>query len=342
MQRLKERLKENNLGGFYIFSGSEDYLKKHYLNEIKKAVLVDTAFEAFNHTVYDGAEIDAPRLLEAIKAPPMMSDFKLVEWRYPDLDKSKESLISKLEEYALNRDEYPYTVLILTPTAEGFDTLGLPKKQSKLYKRLSKSFEIIDFPKSSATQILSWLARHFDAQGVKYTRALLEELLSRAGNNMQTLKGEVDKLCAYAKARGAEGITQEMIREVVAPMPESDAFALSNAILSGNADAALNALTDMKYRRVDPNIIFANLASVYADLSSVAMMLESGTDIKEIETIMKMHQYKLGLYVNSAKRYGAKRLAKIIAMLGEADGKAKSGGIAGYLAIELFIMQSIV
>ncbi len=341
MQRIKDRIKNNNLGGFYIFSGSEDYLKRHYLLQIKNAICTDEAFAAFNHTVYDGAEIDAPKLLEAIKAPPMMADFKLVEWRYPDLEKSKESLLSKLEEFALGREEYPYTVLILTPTAEGFDTAGLPKKQSKLYKRLSKSFEIIDFPKSSAAQIISWLARHFDAQGVKYNRSLLEALLERAGNNMQTLKGEVDKLCAYTKAKGLEGISYEMINEVVSPLPESDAFALSNAILNGSADAALAALSDMKHRRVDANIIFANLASVYADLTSVAMMLESGTDIKEIEAIMKMHQYKLSLYINSAKRYGARRLAKIISALGEADGKAKSGGIGGYLAIELFIMQSI-
>jgi DNA polymerase-3 subunit delta len=279
--------------------------------------------------------------LEAIKAPPMMADYKLVEWRYPDLERTKESVLQKLEEFSSNRAEYPYTMLVLVPTAEGFDTLGLPKKQSKLYKRLSKSFEIVDFPKSSDAQILSWLARHFDARGVKYNRQSLEKLLERAGNNMQTLKGEVDKLCAYVLAKGLVGIDNDMILEIVSPMPESDAFALSNAILNMNVEQALFALNDMKYRRVDPAVIFANLASVYSDLTSVAMMLESGTDIKEIETIMKMHQYKLSLYINSAKRYGAKRLSKIISALGEADGKSKSGGIAGYLAIELFVMQSI-
>ena len=74
----------------YLFFGEEDYLKKYYLKEIRSKVIVDEVFATFNHSAYDGADIDFASVAEAIKSPPMMSDYKLIEWRFANLDAMKE------------------------------------------------------------------------------------------------------------------------------------------------------------------------------------------------------------------------------------------------------------
>ena len=46
---LKTQLKTGKIGGVYLFCGEEEYLKRHYLNEIRKQILTDPVFDAFNH-----------------------------------------------------------------------------------------------------------------------------------------------------------------------------------------------------------------------------------------------------------------------------------------------------
>ena len=79
---LKEKIKTSSVGGAYVFAGEEDYLKKYYLKSIKDLCCPDDAFDIFNHAVFDGEDIDVPALEEAVESAPMMSDFKLIEWRY--------------------------------------------------------------------------------------------------------------------------------------------------------------------------------------------------------------------------------------------------------------------
>ena len=88
---FRARLKSGNIGGWYIFAGEEDYLKRHYRTELSRAVLTDDAFDTFNHSVFDGQEMTLAAFRDALYTPPMMSDYKLIEWRHADLDKMKES-----------------------------------------------------------------------------------------------------------------------------------------------------------------------------------------------------------------------------------------------------------
>ena len=92
---LKTKIKSSDLHGAYLFVGEEDYLKKYYLSQIINICCPDETFSPFNRVVFDGAEVDENELLEAIKAPPMMSDYKLIEWKYPDVEHMREKEGSK-------------------------------------------------------------------------------------------------------------------------------------------------------------------------------------------------------------------------------------------------------
>ncbi|MBO5909812.1 MAG: hypothetical protein J6Q67_08750, partial [Clostridia bacterium] len=86
---FKSRLKSESLGGIYLFAGEEDYLVRYYLKALRDKVAPDEAFAVFNNPVFDGEDIDFSAIAEAIKAPPMMSDFKLIEWRHADFSSMK-------------------------------------------------------------------------------------------------------------------------------------------------------------------------------------------------------------------------------------------------------------
>ncbi len=337
---LKNKIKANNISGAYVFAGEEDYLKKYYLSEIANICCPDEAFALFNRVVFDGEDIDLAEIAEAIKAPPMMSDAKLIEWKYPNLDKMKESDKKILISIAESLVNYPYITFVLFSDIDGFDP-GTAKRPSKNAKLFSKDFNVINFEKSTDAQLIGWLKRHFDADGISCETDTLSALIFRAGHSMSVLHGEVQKLSAYAKANTLTSITKKEVDFVASPTLECDAFALSGAITDKNREKAFTALADMAMRRIDASAVLATLARSFGELVTVALLLEEGKDSKDIESTLGWNQYKIKICINSAKKWGAPRLASAMARLRELDAESKSGGISGYKAVEIFICQYI-
>ena len=340
INELKSRLKSGSLAGWYILSGEEDYLKKYYLDRMREAILTDDTFDLFNHASYDGQDINFQDVKEAIKSPPMMGEYKFIEWRFATLDALKESEISVLESLFELKEEYPYAIFAIMTTSDGFD-VGTPKKPTKLASRLSRGFDILNFAKSTDAQLLAWLKKHFDAEGVAVDAPTLNAMLFRAGRSMEVLNNEVTKLCCYAKANGRDAVNQKDVDAVVSPTVECDAFALSNAVLEKSMERAFVALTDLKQRRVEPPAIIAMLERTYSELTSVAMLLDEGRGSGDIESILHFHPFKAKLYISAAKRVGSKRLAESLSELCRIDAASKSGGLSGYGAIEMFITKHI-
>lgn len=337
---FKAKMKSGDIPGWYIFAGEEEYLKRFYSNELCDKAASDPALDSFNHIIFDGADMTVSALAEAFYAPPMMADYKLVEWRHAELDKLKESDLSALEDLFSERESFSYVVFSVVASADGFDT-GTDKKPSKLLLRLSEMFGVMVFDKSTDAQLLGWLKRHFENEGIVADMEVLNAMLFRVGHSMQTLREEVTKLSAYAKANGRKQISVLDVIETCAATVECDAFAISNAIIEKNIEKAFLALSDMKQNRIEPLTVLAQLSKVYGDLLSISIFIDEGLEAKDIESIMKFHPYRLKIYMASAKKMGTARLAASLEELVKTDAAAKAGGINGYKAVEMFITQNI-
>ena len=273
-----------------------------------------------------------------MKSPPMMGDFKVVEWRHADFASMNDGELESLSQIAEEAGDYPYAVLVFTADAEGLE-LGTAKRPSAFVKRFGSRINIVNFEKSTENQLYAWLKKHFDAHGVEVSLDTVKALVFRSGRSMDVLANEVEKLSAMVIARGRTQVTPEDVNEVASSTPECDTFALSNAILERNKQKAFLALEEMKLRRVDPMVIMAMIAKTFDDLAAVAFLLEEGRGADSINEVLKMNEYKLKIYLNAAKRYGASRLSEILAAFALADAGSKYGGVTGYTAVELFLMR---
>lgn len=340
INELKARLKDGKLGGCYILAGEEDYLKKYYLTKIREAIVTDEAFATFNHTVYDGAEVNFAAIRDDITSPPMMADLKLIEWRYPNFEKMKESDLTLFEQTVALLDEYDYATLVFLVAEDGL-TLGTAKRETKFEKRFGKTVGILNFATSTDAALISWLSKHFAAEGIKAGADVLNALLFRAGHSMSVLHEEVAKLSAYAHANGRAEITVADVNLVASSTPECDTYALTNAILARDKKLALVALDEMKSRRVDPLVILGMMARTYSELADVVLMLRDGLDTGDIQAKTGMNTYRLRHYINAAPKFTAERIINIVAELERVDTGAKFGGVMGYTAIDLFVTKCV-
>ena len=323
-----------------MFAGEEDYLKRYYLSAVRDALVGDPTLAAFNHAVFEGAEIDFAAVRDAIKSPPMFADFKLIEWRYPSFEKMKESDLKLLEETLDLLADYPYATLAFI-VSEGDVDLGSSKKESRFTKRFKEKINIFDFPRSTDAQLLSWLKKHFDAYSIIAQPTALKELIFRSGHSMSVLKSEVDKLAYCVLARGGDTVTDELVREVASTTAECDTYALSNAILERNKAGAYFALEEMKAERLDPLIILGMMERSYTELVNVLMLSSDGMGSADIAKETGINAYRIKLYLASAPRFTKERAARILEELVRVDTGAKFGGITGYTAIEIFIAKCV-
>ncbi len=337
---FKSNIKAGRVEGIYIFAGEEDYLVRYYLNELKTAVNIDESFAVFNYQSFEGEEIDFSLLTEAVKSPPMMSDYKFVEWKRANFTSLKEKGTDALSELAELVGEYSHAVVAFTACVGGLD-FGTQKKPSAFMKKFDRLINILRFEKSSENQLYAWLKRHFESSGVKIDLPCAEALVFRSGKSMDVLNNEVKKLSALALSRGKDRITLEDITEIASSTPECDTFALSSAITDRNKERAFLALEDLKNKRVDPIVIMGMAARTYDELFTVASLIEDGHSNEDIASMLNMNPYKVKIYKSASKRYGKDQLSSIVTSLTRADASSKYGGITGYTAVEIFLSQSL-
>ncbi len=332
---LKKCLASGAPQGLFLFAGEEDYLKRHYIGEFRRAIITDEGLAPFVHFVFDGAEIDFGALVDAVRTPAMFSDGKLIEWHGAILEGAKEKTLEALKELAEAVKENEGTALVITVTPEGLD-VGTDRRPTKLFESLGGMMHAVAFFRSGDRELCGWIGRHFAAEGVRYTDGLPMALIERVGHSMEILASEIEKLVCFAKANGLEGVGEGEIEKVCVRTVESDAFSFTNALLDGKTEEAYRFLFDMERRKVDPILALGQVARLYGDMLSVALLAEEGMTATEAAKRLRMHEYKAGLYLRAAKKCGIPTLERNLALCAEIDAAMKSG-TASYVGLQRLV-----
>ena len=78
LDRLKSDIKLNNPARLYVFHGEEAYLRRYYLDSLKKLLVEDFA-EAFNFHRFRPETITPQAVLDSIEALPMMAQRSMLQ-----------------------------------------------------------------------------------------------------------------------------------------------------------------------------------------------------------------------------------------------------------------------
>ena len=320
-----------------ILSGEEEYLKRHYLGEIRRALVEDAGLSAFNHLRFEGEALDFEKLLDAVRTPPVFAEYKLVEWHLCDFDKMKAEDLKRLSELCEEKGGAPGVTLVFYAEAERL-TEGTPKRPARRFSELAKILDIVSFPKSTDAQLSSWILRHLAHEGLSADARVAQAMIARCGHSMDVLAGELGKLSAYALAKGRTTVTEEDLRHVTVSNFEADAFGLGNAILAKDATAAYENLKDMKNRRLDPTLIFGSVFRLFCDLYAVALLREEGLSPSLIREKTGLHEYKVTLYLRATARRSAASLGKTLERCRRLDLSGKLGTV-DYSGLECLIAE---
>lgn len=334
---FRKALKTNPTGG-YLFFGEEDYMKSAALRMARQSVTeADPAMAAFNDIRLDGLDFTPAALLDAMTVPPMGADRKVITVTGLNLSTLRAADLDKLCEALAEIPDYPYNFVILSAAADTFDPGNLPKKPSEMLTTLGEYLTPVYFERNTPAKLAGWVQKHYLHGGVQADPKLCQFTIEYCGRNMFTLANEVDKVACYIRAHGRDTLTEADIRTAAIPAMEYDAFAFTNAIMERRRADALDILADLKLRRVEPLFILSEVSRVVCDLLAIRTMADGGRTPAEIGSELKMHEYRVGLYLKQARKTDASLLRNAVAAAETADKALKRSAADGYGIIERLI-----
>ena len=315
-----QKLLPNDVGGrAFLFFGEEDYLKAAAVRATVAALCPDESMAFFNSVKICFEDYTAEKLLDAMSAPPMMTDSKLVVLSGFNFNGMRADVLSSVVAPLGALAEYDYCTVLITVPAEMIDEGYFAKKPSPVLKKLAEVATPVRFESPTGARLVRWVGKHFAHHGVLADSAVCTALIDCVGSTMYTLANEIEKLASFVKAKGAVAVTAADIAAVSSKTEGMDAFALSNAILAGNSQKALDVLSVMRFERVEPVAVLAELARIFDDLQATHVLLAAGKSSREIAAHLRIHQFRADLLVRAAARLDMARLGRVTELASRAD-----------------------
>ncbi len=322
-EQLKNDLKNKSLGRFYIIFGEEDYLRRHYHEQIKKQLL-DELTADFNYHRLTNENFSLQLLAESLEAIPMMADRSLIELDEVDVFSLSESDAQVLT--ALLEDIPEYCCLIMT-----YNDFK-PDKRKKLYKTLEKTAVLAQFHYQNEADLRPWIVRHFKEHGKQITPDICSYLIGLTGTSMTRLLTEIEKICSYS---GAETIVRSDIDAVVEPTLEAVVFQLTDALAERKFDLAVERLHVMFKMQTEPIPIVAAIGSQMRRLRAAKILKNAD----ELVSVCGLQSYAAGKTMTQARRFSEEFCTRAVLLCTEADYRLKTSYDEPKRLTEMLILE---
>ena len=315
IQRLKAGLKEGKTDRLYVFYGEETFLLHHYLGQLKK-VLIDPLTESFNFHKLTKETFDLQSLADAVESLPMMAENTFVWVDEIDIFKLSEGDREKIAALFADIPEYCTVVMTYETTPWRPD-----KRLKKLWSVIDEKATVVEFGKQDQRQLISWIGRHFAANGKRITPELCSYLIDITDGTMTVLAGEISKISAYS---GADQVTKSDIDAVVEPVMDAVVFQMTDLLGEGKYGAALVKLQQLLKMQQEPIAILGAVGNHFRRISAARTLLDSGKNSSDLMRLCGIGDYPARKLMGAAKRFTPAFCALSAQLVLETDRQMKT------------------
>ena len=332
---FKARIKSESLAPIYIIFGDDGYLKKMYVEKLTK--MTADKDDVFNYHRF-GADCDLQEVYDAVSQLPMMADKKCVILCDYDFERCSKADFDKLLSLAV--EGIDTSLLIIW-----FDSLEIDPKKSSKFKKLVSAAEkcggaAVGLNHRRAPVLVKMLTDGAAKRGCKMDSAAARYLVESAGEDINTLVNELEKLCCYLP--NGE-ITKATVDYVCTKTPEASVYNLSKQIFARQSGEALKTLDELFFMRFEPMMILYAVSSPYVDMYRLYALKKGGADKKELSELFgyKGREFLIDRAAQNLRLFDFKRLSLSFSALLDADRQLKSFGASERIILEQLVIRLI-
>lgn len=337
-EAFRSHLKRGEFSRIYFLFGEDLFLKEFYCKQLTDAVC-DERFAVFNmHKFTDEDSIYS--ILDACEALPMMSDYSCVLARDFDLSSLTASDSGDFLDAITQLPESTVLILAYFSTDISYN----PKKSDRWKKYIDavmKYGTVVNIEHRTPAKIAALLVTKAKDRGTSISRETAQYFVERAGDDLQTLLNEFNKLCAYSQG---QPVTREMVDETVVKTIEASVFDIQKAIINGKPDRAYEIVDELIRKKTDIPSIVGALAMPYVDMYRCKVYKRAGKSSSDVINDFAYGNRFFAIrdaFADSSK-CTLQELKCAIDLLGEADIRSKSTSVDDRLLIEELFARLIM
>lgn len=321
METLNQDIKSGDFKRFYLLFGEEEFLKQSYKKRLRQAVAGD---DTMNYNYFEGKGLDVRELISLANTMPFFSDRRLILVEDSGCFKAaSDELVEALPEIP------DTTCMVFVESAVD--------KRNRLYKKVKELGSAVELKRQSASQLAVWAGRILAQNGRKITSSDMNLFLERTGDDMETIRTELEKLISYTM--GQEIVAREDIEAVTTVQVTNKIFDMVTAIVAGKTKTAMDRYEDLLTLKEPPMRILFLIARQFNQILLVKEMMASGNDKSAIASKLKIPPFAAAKLMPQARNFTKEQLAGCVEACVEAEEAVKTGRLGDRLAVELLIMR---
>lgn len=321
MQTLNQDIKTGEFKQIYLLYGEEAFLKNSYKNRLKEAIIGD---DTMNFARFEGKGLDVDELIRLADTMPFFAERRLILVEDSGFFKSaSDALVQYLP-------SMPDTTILLFVETE-------VDKRNRLYKKVKDMGYAAELNRQDSAQLARWAGGILTREQKKITKHTMELFLSMAGDDMENIRMELEKLISYTLGR--EVITDEDVLAVCAVQVTNRIFEMVSAIVNRQPRKAMDLYEDLLTLKEPPMRILFLIARQFNQLLQVKDLMGKGMDKGTIASKLKMQPFVVGKTMPQARQFGREQILSYVEFCVETEEAVKSGRLQDRLAVELLITR---
>ena len=312
MQTLNQDIKTGEFKQIYLLYGEEAFLKNSYKNRLKEAIIGD---DTMNFARFEGKGLDVDELIRLADTMPFFAERRLILVEDSGFFKSaSDALVQYLP-------SMPDTTILLFVETEVEKDMGYAAELNR----------------QDSAQLARWAGGILTREQKKITKHTMELFLSMAGDDMENIRMELEKLISYTLGR--EVITDEDVLAVCTVQVTNRIFEMVSAIVNRQPRKAMDLYEDLLTLKEPPMRILFLIARQFNQLLQVKDLMGKGMDKGTIASKLKMQPFVVGKTMPQARQFGREQILSYVEFCVETEEAVKSGRLQDRLAVELLITR---
>lgn len=333
---LDSKLKNNEFSNCYIFCGSDEESIKKNIKKIANKVL-NKDFLQLNYVQLDGVTTDIDKVINACETLPFMSEKKVVviyraNFLKDRVDKNMEKLSKKVSEYVKNVP--PHCILIMYYIFENDR-----ERESFKLKKLDKIACGVKISKLKGAALQKKVGEIFREKGKNINKSDLALFCSIVENNMDIIKNEVEKLCAYTEGKE---IQMQDITDSVSGKNDNDIFNLVDFLSQRKPEKSLDILNELLFKGESITGILRMIQRQFKLIFDIKLGMGKGKDKDKLARELRLHPYICEKMMRQSKKFSMEQLEKILELSLNTERTLKTTSVDGKMEMELLIINTAV
>ncbi|NBH70853.1 DNA polymerase III subunit delta [Clostridiaceae bacterium] len=321
MQTLNEDIKGHSFKPVYLLFGEEAFLKNSYKNRLREAIAGE---DAMNFSRFEGKGLDVDELIRMADTMPFFAEKRLILVEDSGFFKSAQEVLLKY------LSVMPQTTCLLFVESE-------VDKRGKLYKKVKSMGYAAEMARQDSAHLARWAGAILAREGKKITNTTMDLFLNMAGDDMEHIQRELEKLICYTMGRDV--VTNEDVELICTVRVSNRIFEMVAAIVNRQAKKALDLYEDLLALKEPPMRILFLIARQFNQLLQVKELMEKGMARGEIASKLKMQPFVVGKAMPQARQFSREEILSYVSLCVEMEEAVKTGRLSDRLAVELLLTK---